>query len=78
MLIDMSDMSRTHGATTALRARMLPIRLVAEAVEISEQTARRLCAAGEIPGAVKVGGQWRVSEDDLVHWIESLEDRTRR
>ncbi len=34
---------------------------IAERMVISERTVIRMCEAGEMPGAIKVRGQWRIS-----------------
>lgn len=49
----------------------------AEQLNISTSTAYRLAAAGEMPGAFRVGGQWRISVPRflaLVHGEESDEE----
>ena len=44
---------------------LLTVAQAAERLGISEVTAYRLVAQGEMPGAVRVGGQWRVSKPRL-------------
>jgi excisionase family DNA binding protein len=38
---------------------------VADVLRVSEDTVRRLAEAGDIPGAFKVGQQWRFNRDKL-------------
>jgi excisionase family DNA binding protein len=46
---------------TALPDDVQHLSWAAERLEIGVSTAYRLAAAGELPGAFKVGAQWRVS-----------------
>jgi excisionase family DNA binding protein len=52
--------------------KLLTIRVVAEALKVSEKTVRRLIKRGDLP-AFKVGdrGQLRVDEQDLERYVES-------
>lgn len=43
----------------------------AEALQVSVITIRRKCAAGEIPGATKATGHWRIPEQGFHQWLES-------
>ncbi|MGD0944280.1 MAG: helix-turn-helix domain-containing protein [Acidimicrobiales bacterium] len=47
--------------TVALPADVRPLAWAAEQLGIGESTAYRLAPLGQIPGAFKVGAQWRVS-----------------
>ena len=47
--------------TVALPEDVKHLSWAAEQLDIGESTAYRLAAAGQIPGAFKVGAQWRVS-----------------
>ena len=49
----------THD-TTAEHLRALPLAAVAERLSLSERTVRRMLQDGRLPGAVKIGRQWRV------------------
>jgi len=51
----------TLGSTRALPADVATLAWAAERLGISESTCYRLAALGQIPGAFRVGGQWRVS-----------------
>jgi hypothetical protein len=46
---------------TALPADVKPLSWAAERLGIAESTTYRLAPLGQIPGAFKVGAQWRVS-----------------
>jgi excisionase family DNA binding protein len=48
---------------------LLTLRETAKALRVCYATAVRLAKKGELP-AVRVGGQWRVPEADLVLWLE--------
>lgn len=49
--------------------RLLTIQEAAERLRISERTAYELARAGELAGAIKVGGSWRVDLGKLNDWI---------
>jgi len=44
---------------------------LAEAASLSPATVRDLCRRGKLPGAKKVGNQWRISERRFLDWLES-------
>ncbi|MCF6292255.1 MAG: helix-turn-helix domain-containing protein [Robiginitomaculum sp.] len=44
------------------------IKDVASYLKLTEKTAYRLVAEGEIPG-FKVGGSWRFSKDEVEKWV---------
>ena len=48
--------------TVALPDDVKHLSWAAEQLDIGESTAYRLAAVGQIPGAFKVGAQWRVSK----------------
>ena len=56
----------------------LTIREVCDKVRIVERTAYELCRSGKLPGAVKVGGQWRVERVAFEAWLKSGGDTPRR
>jgi excisionase family DNA binding protein len=63
----------------ALPADVKPISWAAERLGIGESTAYRLAPQGQIPGAFKVGAQWRVSVPRFereVHGAESTAEGT--
>ena len=47
----------------------LTILEVAELLRLAERTAYDLVRKGRIPGAAKVGGQWRIRRADLDAWL---------
>ncbi len=47
---------------------LLTIPGVAERLQVSEKTVRRLLTRGEMPG-YKIGGQYRISPAELDAWI---------
>ncbi|MCB9946159.1 MAG: helix-turn-helix domain-containing protein [Geminicoccaceae bacterium] len=49
---------------------VMTIREVAEYLKLTEKTAYRLAAEGEIPG-FKIGGSWRFRKGDIDAWIEA-------
>ena len=44
---------------------------VATLLRIGERTAYDLVRGGRVPGAAKVGGQWRIRRRDLDAWIDA-------
>ncbi len=48
---------------------IMTIKEVAEYLKITEKTAYRLVAAGDLPG-FKVGGSWRFRRSEIDRWIE--------
>ena len=43
---------------------------VAKLLNISSRTARKLGESHVLPGAIKVGKQWRFRKDLLLEWLE--------
>ena len=56
---------------------VMTIREVAEYLKLTEKTAYRLAAGGEIPG-FKVGGAWRFRKADIDLWIEAKKAESRK
>lgn len=59
----------------------LPVKGVAEVLAISVDQVKKLITSGELPAMnVGVGSRvfWRVSRDDLDHWIEAQRAATAR
>ena len=54
-----------------LTADFITIREVCELLKIAERTAYDLCRTGKLPGAAKVGNQWRVNRLTLMAWLEA-------
>ena len=43
---------------------------VCEFLRLGERTVYEKCRSGELPGAVKVGNQWRVDREKLQAWLD--------
>ena len=56
--------------------RLLTLSEAAQVLHVSTKTLQRMIRSGDLP-ALKVGGQWRLRESQLIRWIESREDRKR-
>ena len=54
-----------------MRLALLTPAQVAEAAQLSEATVLRLMRNGQLPGAKKIGGSWRVVEPRFMEWLES-------
>lgn len=61
---------------TGLFVKLLTPAEVVEITQISEFTVLRLCREGKLPGAKKIGGQWRIVERRLEDWLLSDNDDT--
>lgn len=55
----------------------LTVREVCRLLRIGERTAYELCRTGQLAGAVKVGGQWRVERAAFEEWIRKGGDASR-
>ena len=63
-------MERQRTPSLGLIARpLLSVRQAGELPGITESTAYRCLNAGELPGAVRVGGRWYVRRAVLERWI---------
>ena len=51
---------------------------VAARLNISRATLSRLASAGMLPGAVRVGAQWRVEPKALEAWVHGDEQRVQK
>jgi excisionase family DNA binding protein len=61
---------------TQLFGRLVTVEEAAESLRISKETIRRWLREGSIPGAMKVGRQWRIDLDQLrEHLHKGQEDR---
>ncbi len=49
---------------------VLTIPEVAALLKISERTVYAMAKEGRLPGAVKIGGSWRVLRPKLMGWLE--------
>jgi excisionase family DNA binding protein len=52
--------------------RLLTLSEAAHLLQVSTKTLQRMIRSGTLP-ALKVGGQWRLRESQLMRWIESRE-----
>lgn len=52
--------------------RLLTLAEAAELLHVSTRTLQRMIRRNDLP-ALKVGGQWRVRESQLAHWIRFRE-----
>jgi excisionase family DNA binding protein len=52
--------------------RLLTLSEAAELLHVSTRTLQRMIRRNDLP-AFKVGGQWRVRESQLAHWIRFRE-----
>ena len=50
---------------------VLTIKEVAVLLKISERTVYAMAKEGRLPGAVKVGGSWRVLRPKLMAWLDA-------
>ena len=50
-------------------------------LRVTDRTLYDLCRQGKLPGAAKVGGQWRIDRQELLAWLakggEAAVDRAR-
>jgi excisionase family DNA binding protein len=53
--------------------RLLTLPEAAELLQVSIRTLHRMIRKNDLP-AFKVGGQWRLRECQLTHWIQRRED----
>ena len=61
---------------TEMQTDIMTIREVADYLKLTEKTAYRLTAEGEIPG-FKVGGSWRFRRSEIERWIDERSQRTK-
>jgi excisionase family DNA binding protein len=47
----------------------------AQLLHVSTKTLQRMIRSGDLP-ALKVGGQWRLRESQLISWIQSREGKS--
>ena len=45
---------------------------MAEFLVRSPLTVQRMCRSGRLPGAFKLGGEWRIRHKELAKYLESL------
>ena len=49
----------------------LTIDEVCELLQLGKRTVYELARTGRLPGAAKIGGQWRVNRAKLAAWLEA-------
>jgi len=54
---------------------LLTLTEAAHLLHVSTKTLQRMIRSGDLP-ALKVGGQWRLRESQLVNWIQSREGKS--
>lgn len=54
---------------------LLTLSEAARLLHVSTKTLQRMIRSGDLP-ALKVGGQWRLRESQLVNWIQSREGKS--
>lgn len=40
-------------------------------LKLSERTVYDLCRQGKLPGAAKIGSQWRIEKSKLIAWLDA-------
>ena len=57
------------------------VKEASELLRVTDRTLYDLCRQGKVPGAAKVGGQWRIDREKLLDWLakggEAAVDRAR-
>jgi excisionase family DNA binding protein len=54
---------------------LLTLTEAGELLQVSTKTLQRMIRNGDLP-ALKVGGQWRLRERQLISWIQSRESKS--
>ena len=49
---------------------MLTVGAVCQFLKLSDRTVYEMCRRGQLVGAAKVGGQWRIDKTKLLAWLE--------
>ncbi len=47
----------------------ITVREASELLRVTDRTLYDLCRQGKVPGAAKVGGQWRLDRKKLLAWL---------
>jgi excisionase family DNA binding protein len=63
------------GITAPMKTEFLTIDEAALLLRLGKRTTYELARNGRLPGAVKVGGQWRVHRQQLLKWVQEGGDR---
>lgn len=59
---------------SALSTPMLTTREVSAFLKVSVSTVRNLVTEGELPQPLKVGKQWRFSQQELTDWLKASQE----
>lgn len=57
---------------------LMKVNEVAQAVRLSPATVRRMCAAGQISGAVRIGATWRIPRDSVCKMLDPGYEHSRK
>jgi len=52
-------------------AKFMTISEVADLLRLGKRTVYGLARTGQLPGAAKVGGQWRFNSTKLMEWLDT-------
>jgi excisionase family DNA binding protein len=47
----------------------ITVKEASELLRVTDRTLYDLCRQGKVPGAAKVGGQWRLDRERLLAWL---------
>jgi|SRR5215831_1823047 len=56
-------------------SRWFTAREAAARLRVTAPTLYKLCRRGKIPGALQIGGDWRIDRQELENWIEASKTR---
>ncbi len=70
LLVSAKTMERTNESL-----QLLTLTEAAQLLHVSTKTLQRMIRSGDLP-ALKVGGQWRLRESQLISWIQSREGQS--
>jgi excisionase family DNA binding protein len=70
LLVSAKPMERTNESL-----QLLTLTEAAQLLHVSTKTLQRMIRSGDLP-ALKVGGQWRLRESQLISWIQSREGQS--
>jgi excisionase family DNA binding protein len=70
LLVSAKPMERTNESL-----QLLTLTEAAQLLHVSTKTLQRMIRSGDLP-ALKVGGQWRLRESQLISWIQSREGKS--
>jgi excisionase family DNA binding protein len=70
LVLTAKTMERTNESL-----QLLTLIEAAQLLHVSTKTLQRMIRSGDLP-ALKVGGQWRLRESQLISWIQSREGKS--